>query len=284
MFRALCRCTLTIALAGVSPLRAQSFEVASVRRAASPPAGAGVRDSARGGPGTSDPGQVTYTNLRLKDLLLTAYGLKDYQISGPGWLDSERYDIAAKIPAGTNQEEFARMLQNLLTERFKLKLHRESRELLLYELAIAKNGPGLKPAATDPNAAPAPPAVPGSPPALGTNGFPRVQPGHSATVVADGRIRLAARKVPVAKLADLLANQLGRPVVNRTGLTGDYDYTLEFSPEGLARGTSAAAAADPDVPSLPTAVQKQLGLKLERKKGPVEVLVVDHAEQTPTEN
>jgi len=289
-------CSAVMGLAADSP----SFEVASVRRASPPPPGTGVRDGARGGPGTADPSQVTYTNLRLKDLLLTAYGVKNYQVSGPDWLDTERYDIAAKIPPGTSKEQFALMLQNLLVERFKITINHTTKEFLQYELVVAKNGPKLKPWVNDPNV-PSPPApTPGAPPAAGKDGYPIVQPGHFAMTAGNGRLHIVGRKLPLTRLTDMLANQLGHPVVDKTGLTGEYDYTLEFSPEGLAGGLPAASpppplpqagataatnlAGDQDTVSLVSALQEQLGLKLDQKKGPVDVLVIEHADKVPTEN
>jgi uncharacterized protein (TIGR03435 family) len=261
------------------------FEVASVRRTAPPQPGAGVRDAARGGPGTTDPGQVAYTNLRLKDLLLTAYGVKSYQLAGPDWLDTERYDVIANVPPGTTKEQFPRMLQDLLVERFRISFHHETKDLPLYELVVAKNGPRLKPWQEKPDAQPVPQQAPGAPPPMGKDGFPVVQPGHFVSTTVNGRVRIAASKLPISRLAGTLANQLGRPVLDKTGLADLYDYTLEFSPEGLAGGLAAAAPpGDQDTLSLFTAVQEQLGLRLEQKKGPVDVLVIDHVEKTPTDN
>jgi uncharacterized protein (TIGR03435 family) len=97
-----------------------------------------VRDAVRGGPGTPDPSQVAYTNLRLKDLLLTAYGLRSYQIAGPDWLDTERYDVIANIPPGATKEQFPLMPQDLLLERFKISLHHETKDLPLYELVVPR--------------------------------------------------------------------------------------------------------------------------------------------------
>lgn len=261
------------------------FEVASVRRAAPPQVGTGVHDTARGGPGTADPSQVAYTNLRLKDLLLTAYGVKGYQIAGPEWLETERYDVIAKIPPGAPKEQFPLMLQDLLVERFKISLHHETKDLPLYELGVAKSGPKLKSWRDPPNEQPIPQQVPGAPPSMGKDGFPVVQPGHFVATTVNGRVRIAASKLPISRLAEMLANQLGRPVLDKTGLAGPYDYTLEFSPEGLAAGPAATTpAGDQDALSLLTAVQEQLGLRLTQRRGPVDVLVIDHVEKTPTEN
>lgn len=123
-----------------------TFEVASVKPAA-PPTPGRMQIMMRGGPGTSDPGQATFSNVTQRMLLAKAYGVQDYQISGPGWLDSERYEIVAKVPKGTTEEQFKVMLQNLLADRFKLTLHHETKDLPRYELVVAKNGPKLKEAA-----------------------------------------------------------------------------------------------------------------------------------------
>lgn len=296
-------CSAAIGQAADGP----EFEVASVKPAAPPSPGTGMRVMSRGGPGTDDPGQVTYTNLTLKNFIMTAYGVKTYQISGPVWLDTERYDIIAKIPPGTTKEQFALMLQNLLGERFKLSLHHETKDLPLYELVVAKNGPKLKPWVEDPNAPP--PPSPGDAPRpmqMGKDGRPIVPPGAVMMSVSmtNGaqRMRMTTSKQSLPRLAEMLANQLGRPVVDKTGLTGEYDYSLEFSPEGLGGGmlaglppppppppgaggpSTAGPASDQESPSLLTAVQEQLGLKLESKKGPLDLLVIDRADKTPTEN
>ena len=126
-----------------------AFEVASVKPAA-PITGNFIRVGMRGGPGSSDPGQITYNNVTVKDVVMNAYGVKRFQISGPGWLDSERYDIVAKLPRGATKAEFMVMLQNLLAERFKLTLHREKKDLPMYALVVGKNGPKLKESVDDP--------------------------------------------------------------------------------------------------------------------------------------
>jgi uncharacterized protein (TIGR03435 family) len=278
------------------------FEVASVKPAA-PLGGRGpIRLPPRGGPGTADPGRMNFVSISLKNLLMTAYGVKIYQVSGPSWLDTERYDIVASVPPGTTKEQANVMLQNLIEERFQLTLHRETKDLPLYELGIGKNGPKLKEFVNDPTAPPAQP--PTGPMTMGKDGFPVLPPGTTAMMVMNGRMRMIASKQPIARLADMLANQLGRPVVDKTGLTGEYDYKLEFSSEGLSGGAfgglppppppppgtggPAPVAAGPadtsDAPGLLAAVQEQLGLRLDQKKGPLDLLVIDRAEKVPTEN
>jgi uncharacterized protein (TIGR03435 family) len=277
-----------------------SFEVASVKP--SPPSPDGrILIMARGGPGTSDPGQISYKGRSLKDLISSAYGVKSFQVSGPGWMDTERFDIDAKIPEGATKEQFNVMMQNLLAERFKLAVHREKKDFPLYELTIAKGGPKLKPATEDPSAAAGPP--PPGPPPRGKDGFPQLPPGRPGLMMnalPGGHRRVMAMVQPVSVLADMLSNLMDGPVIDKTGLTGKFDFTLEFVPEpGFGAGPLGAAPppppnADPGQPAglaaadqpseLFTALQEQLGLKLERKKGPLDVWVVDRAEKVPAEN
>jgi len=303
-----------------------AFEVATIKPAAPPVTSMGpgggmrmaFRGGSQGGPGTPNPGQITYNGSTIKSLLVTAYGVKSYQISGPASIDTERYDIVAKVPQGASKDDVKLMLQNLLADRFKLTLHREKKDLAMYALVVAKNGPKLKESPPDdPNAKdavnPADPAatdaarqkamenairnmkddgpLPPPPPGMGGRGGMRM-------MMTNGRAQMSASKQTMAQFAEWLVGQLDRPVVDQTGLTKNYDITLEYLPEGLAgRGPmggmappppppgDGGAPAEPDTaPTLFAALQNQLGLKLEQKKGPVDLLVVDHLEKTPTEN
>jgi len=156
-------CTWAIALGSIFAQTANSqltFEVASVRPSAPvPPSGGVYFGPARGGPGTPDPGQITWSYATLKVMLLTAYDVKNYQISGPAWLDTERYDAIAKVPADGTKEQVRVMWQNLLAERFGLIVHHESREFQVEELVVAKGGPKLKETSWD-TAEPMPPGPP----------------------------------------------------------------------------------------------------------------------------
>src|ERR1039457_1427543 len=126
-----------------------SFEVASVKPAA-PIVGNRIQVMMRGGPGSPDPGQITYSNVTVKNVVMNAYGVKGFQISGPGWLDSERYDIVAKLPRGATKAEFMAMLQNLLAERFKLTPHRKKKALPMYAVVVEKKGRKRKEAVDEP--------------------------------------------------------------------------------------------------------------------------------------
>ncbi|HEV3196866.1 MAG TPA: TIGR03435 family protein [Bryobacteraceae bacterium] len=330
------------ALWAQTPEASPTFEVASVKPAA--PQTGGMRVMMRGGPGSPDPGQLTYENASLKNVLMNAYGVKNFQISGPAWLDTERFDIVAKIPKDATKEQFKLMLQNLLAERFKLTVHHETKDMPMFALVVGKNGPKMKesedppptdgapatggpaaPSATPPAGGPAfgttapPPPPPPGPlqsgamgrMAIGKDGFPQMPGGAKRPgtwmMFSQGRFRMTANMQTMPGFADMLTGQLGRPVTDMTGLKGKYDFSLDFAPDesmrmmgpmgplpapmpaggggGGADGAGPLAnASDSQGPTLFTAVQEQLGLKLEQKKGPMDILVIDHLEKVPTEN
>ena len=186
------------------------FEVASVKP--SPPVKPGERvyyGPARGGPGTPDPGQITWTYARFFDLLMTAFDVKNYQISGPAWLTDERYDVIARVPAGATTEQVRVMWQNLLAERFGLTLHRESREFRVDELVIAKGGAKLKESAEDAAA-----VMAGKPPELKDGTISG--PGMIVTIMpgANGATAHAyAKAMPMSRLTSLLGGQVNLPGV-----------------------------------------------------------------------
>ncbi len=269
------------------------FEVASVRPAGVPQSGPG-RLRMSGGPGTADPERITYPNVTLKNILSKAYGVENDRLLGPNWLDSERYDIAAKVPPGATKEQLNAMLRNLLVERFNLAIHHETKVVSVYELTVAKNGPTLTEA--DMNAPPVPVIEPGSrPPTIGvpdSAGFPQVPPGRPTMLgrMTDGIMRWTAKVQSLADLASFLGGELQRPIVEKTGLTGKYDFKLAYSRDGLKPMGPAAAAGIPvddtpsGGPSLQRALQDQLGLKLESTKDPIDYLVIDHIDKVPTDN
>jgi uncharacterized protein (TIGR03435 family) len=269
------------AAGGQSPAKVQ-FDVATVR----PAAALTGRGTPRGGPGTANPERVNYRSLTVKNLLMTAYGLPVNLVLGPQWIDADRFDITAKVPPGATKEEVNLMLQNLLADRFKLVVHRENREMALYELIVAKNGPKLKPYVENPDG---PTFEPGKI-TFDKNGEPIPPPGGLVMSMAEGQRRITASKVTIGgvpSLATTLGAELGRPVIDKTGLQGFYDYRLVFRPENPNAGPpgqQTPPGADVDAPDIRVAVEEQLGLRLEAKKGLVEVLVVDGGNRTPTEN
>jgi uncharacterized protein (TIGR03435 family) len=304
-----------------TPDRPPSFEVASVKPAQPPTPDAQGRmfmRGPRGGPGTKDPGRIDYPYMTLKSLLMTAYNVKNYQIAGPSWLDSERFDITATMPPDTSKEQFQVMLQNLLIERFKMSVHREKKELPMYSLVVAKAGKLKETAAGSPSPdADAPPPPPPGPPKIGSDGFPVFPAAMTGrpgifTMMMPGRARLTATAQTMQDLANRLSNQLNRPVIDDTGLTAKYDFILTYAPDpnegpgrggpgpgggmmvAVARGPAPAGPGPgndnvflPDgetPPPLFGAIQSQLGLKLDPKKGGVDIIVIDRIEKIPTEN
>jgi bla regulator protein BlaR1 len=234
------------------------------------------------------PDGLTATNGTLQMFINAAYGVDDNQISGgPSWLKSDHYDMEAKMDSATADAlhklsedqaklERQRMLQALLADRFKLTIHRETRELPILALVVAKDGPKFqeaKPGDTYPNGVKGP-------------------DGHSgAGMMIGSREGLTAQGILIANFAAHLSRVLGRKVVDKTGLTGRYDFTLKWAPderqapmfkgtEGGQPGTTGGTPA-PELPgpSIYTAVQEQLGLKLASEKGPVDILIIDHVEK-----
>jgi uncharacterized protein (TIGR03435 family) len=242
-----------------------SFDAASVRPAAPAPVGPfwpGSRPvcplTGCGGPGTGSPERITFTYVSLKHLIEAAYDVRSYQIEAPAWLESARFDVVANVPPGATRDQANLMLQNLLADRFQLKLHRSTRELPVYALVVAKNDPKLKESVDDPNA-----------------------PRGRGTIGSGARKRFEFDGQTMARFADVLASEVDRPVIDMTGLEGTYDIRLEFAPQSK----SAFGSPNPqDTPELFTALTEQLGLKLESRKGPVVLLVVDSASRQPTEN
>jgi uncharacterized protein (TIGR03435 family) len=272
-----------------------TFEVASVKPAA-PPSGDGrVIFGGRGGPGTPDPGQITWTNATLKTLLTIAYDVKNYQVNGPGWIDTERYDILAKVPEGATKEQVNVMWQNLLKERFGVVVHHDSKEFEANDLSVAKGGPKFKETTLDPNTPQV--APPSGPPKLDKNGFLDVQGRGMIMMMRVGPTgpsgQIVGRAQTMSELATLLGNQLNKPVVDKTGLTGKYDIQVEYTPD--MNGTQMpppgaegrpATGAEASLPgsNLASAIEQQLGLRLAKSKAKLDMVIVDKAEKVPTDN
>jgi uncharacterized protein (TIGR03435 family) len=268
-----------------------TFEVASVK--SSPPFKPGVYfGPPRGGPSTSDPGQITWTYATLKNVLMTAYDVKNYQINGPDWLGTERYDFAVKVPAGATKEQVRTMWQNLLGERFGVALHRESKEFSVEELLVGKGGPKLKESKDESvEAPPGPPKMDDKGQLSGPGFVTRIRAGPKGAMAHS-----SARAQSLSQLTTMLGSQLGLPVLDKTGLTGRYDFELEFAPDlkefalpppppgGGAGLTGPADTVTESGPDITTAVQQQLGLKLVAGKAKLDVLVIDKAEKMPTAN
>jgi uncharacterized protein (TIGR03435 family) len=280
---------LSLLLISSSFVRAQSpvsttekpkFEVASVRP--------NTADDGKVMMGIQPGGRYNAVNVPVWDLIRQAYGLQRFQlVGGPDWMESARYDIVAKaegdIPRGLPGEPLGPlnlMLQDLLEERFKLRTHRETRELPIYALTLARRdrklGTGLRESSVDcsliagrgrSGPPPGPPA-PGMRPTCGI----RIGPGQ---IMAGG--------APIAQLSLVMSQLAQRIVIDRTGLSGNFDVDLTYTPDRLPQGPPPPGvqmpSIDPNGPSLFTAVQEQLGLKLESERGPVEVLVIDHVER-----
>jgi uncharacterized protein (TIGR03435 family) len=253
--------------------------------------------SSDGGPGTPRPERYTAENMDFAGLVMYAYDIKRFQISGPDWMRTERYNVSAIVPPYATKEQFRTMLQNLLAERFALKVHWETREMPLYELVIAKGGPKLEDTKPD-DPADAEHAAPKGPPrsAKTPDGFPSLPEGRAPIMMMmstkDGPANaMRAHNESAEEIASTLSHQVELPLRDATGLKGKYDFTLYWLTRPGSHSASGVSAdpngsqtpeADSPGPTLFEAIQQQLGLKLERKKGPVPMLVVDHVEKKPT--
>jgi uncharacterized protein (TIGR03435 family) len=244
-----------------------------------------------GGPGTEDPGRIHYPFITLKDILKRAWDSYS-DIEGTGWLDTQVVAVDATMPTDTTKEQFQEMLRNLVTDKLGLKYHVATRELTGYALVVAKNAPKMKQSADQSDTDW---ARPSRPTAKGADGFPVLPPVVGKLMVTlriDDRTRIICQQVTMQMLAETLANRniLKTAVTDSTGLTAKYDFTLTYTGEtGLSeqatpRQSGNSAEASEPMPDLFAAVQSQLGLKLEAKKVPVEVLVIDHMEKTPIVN
>jgi uncharacterized protein (TIGR03435 family) len=269
-----------------TPAIAPSYEVASIRPNKSGDDTTRLMNS---------PNGSTATSITLQTLIREAYGVQDHQILGaPSWLNSEKYDVQAKMDSVVADElrklsreqikvERRRTLQSLLADRLKLTLHRETRELSVLALVIAKKGLKLQE------------AKPGDAYPNGIKG-PDGQ-GHPNMMVQrmgmEGKSELTGQAIPMASLIEVLSSQLHRTILDKTGFAGRYDFTLEWTPEESQpnfmgteagqQGPDNTASPESSGPSIFAAIQEQLELKLETQKGPVEVLVIEHIEK-PTEN
>ncbi len=275
-------------------LQAQpQFEVASIKPSA-PVTAQGVTAGVH-----IDGAQVRCVFLSLKDYIRVAYKVKEYQIQGPDWMASARFDIVAKLPAGATAEQVPEMVGGLLADRFQMKMHRDSKEFSVYGMVVGKSGSKLKASPADPAAAPADAgkgAVNVAAAASTTGTVIDLGKGSSISILYASN-RIEGKKVTMAGLADVLARFTDRPVVDLTEIKGNYDFTLEFAPEDfrvmLIRAASIAGAALPpealkllDASSGDTTFSalETVGLKLEPRKAPLEVLVIDHMERTPSDN
>lgn len=226
-----------LALAGVA--WGQSFEAATIRRS---------NMAADSGEMIRDPRIVALSHVSLQNLMAQAYLIKNFQISGPDWLDSDRFDIVAKLPDGATREQLPAMLRALLKERFHLAVHPEQKTRIAYFLQPGKDAAKLK----------------------------TVDSEVRDVQTSRGAHRRIAGKLTMAYFAGLLSNMVDQPVVDETGLKGVYDIDVEWA--------SDETAGMDNTPSLPDALESTLGLRLDTRKAPVDIYVIDHMDRTPTAN
>jgi uncharacterized protein (TIGR03435 family) len=241
---------------------AQTFEVATMKLH---PSGSpeGIATTQTGGPGTSDPTRITIINRTLHRLLIESYGLVGYQLKDPPDLDQVRYDLFATIPPGASGQDVRVMMQNLLIERLQLKVRHEHQVIPVYALLVGKRGPKFKPSSE-----PIDPA----------------KQGISRSASGPDALKLTAVGQTIPQFVSALFQQTDHPIMDMTGLTGKYDFTLTFARRTNELSATAADARAEDAPTIFQAVQGQLGLKLEARKMPVDLVIVDSGQKVPLEN
>ena len=229
---------------------------------------------------SADGAMAKYTNITLRDCIRGAYRVRDFQIVGPDWMTKARFEISAKLLPGASGDQIPEMLQALLVERFKLEIRRDMKEQNVYALMVGNGGAKLKPAEAKPDDK--------SPKALGPDGKPR--PMMMFMFSPGGAVVITAPSASIASLVGLMSRFTARPVVDMTGIEGQYDFKLTFAAEtnpGLSTpalpGPDGAAASAEPAPSVFDAV-KQYGFRLEARKAPIEMITVTHLEKIPTEN
>jgi uncharacterized protein (TIGR03435 family) len=295
----------------------RSFEVATIKPA--PPMTPQLVASGKFHAGMSvDGARVDIGFFALSDLIRTAYKLKSYQLSGPDWLNAQRFDILAKMPEGATKDDVPEMLQALLAERFKLTVHHDTKEHSVYALVIGKNGLKMKPAATEGTPAPADDSKKGGFVVGAGSNQMRVNPnsdGKGATMSGpqgttkmsmgpNGTMHMEFLQMPIEGLVEMVSRFVDRPVVDMTELKGKYEVALDLTMDDMKAvavksgvagmmGMPMGGGADPgkapvDAASDPSSSiytsLNQMGLKLESRKAPIDLLVIDRVEKMPTEN
>jgi len=208
---------------------------------------------------SSGKGMVRASGVSLREYVRFALELKDYELVTPDWMNSTRYDVMAKTPTGSSDDDLMPMMHAMLVERFGLKFHKEKRELAVFGLVVARGGPKIQKVSDD-----------------------------DSSRSRGERHKITASPATMPSFAQNLTRRMDRPVVDMTGLKGGFNFTLEWDSD---EGTAAPRAMNPDAAptsdsgrTLFVALQEQLGLKLEPRKAPFDVVVVDHMERVPTEN
>jgi uncharacterized protein (TIGR03435 family) len=240
-----------------------------------------------------DGAMVSFNGMPLRWYVHYAYTVKEDQVSGPDWLKSQRFDVVAKLPAGATREQIPAMLQSLLADRFKMTLHKDTKESAVYALIVAKGGIKMKESPLDPDTEDGPGKNNVDVNVVGGQNGATVSLGKGASVAFEAQ-RLVAKKVNMTYLADSLTRFEDRPVVDMTGLKGTYDCEIPYNLDDVRALIISSAPPGTPLPPRQADVGETgvslidslaaLGLKLEPRKAPLDLLVIDHVEKTPTAN
>jgi uncharacterized protein (TIGR03435 family) len=267
------------------------FEAATVRPTERIPSNGSFLS--RGGPGTQDPERIMMSPVSLRRLIALAYDVPEiFRLEGPEWMGDAYYELNAKLAPKATREEYRLMLQDLLKERFALRVHRQVKSVPGFELRIAKRGPKLLPSDTRPD-----PEYEKAPPSVllrmaDGHGQLQLRPGRKGRVnvgLPGGLVRISARQQEIGDIAEMCASVLFAPVVNGTSLSGTYDFNLDYWRDGGSGSNTGQANSDSSIvretpgPRFLAALEEQLGLRLVARKLPTDVLIVDSASKIPLE-
>jgi uncharacterized protein (TIGR03435 family) len=266
-------------------IEAQTFEVASIKPTKTP-----QHASKKGGPGTTDPGRIVYESVSMRELIEKAYELKSYELVGPKWMDTERYDLSALVPPGSSISQLDSMLRNLLEQRFGLKIVNETRSTEVFDLVVGRNGSRLKRSAeigasraeADSSDRKQTPQTP----QMDANGCFSIAGRESPLIGVfpmGDHACLVGVKQPVSQLAAVLSRLLGRPVVDQTGLPDYYNFVIAFAPERLQTNDGKEEQVTTGV-GLAAALGPQTGLRLEARRRSIRLAVIGQISKIPAEN
>jgi uncharacterized protein (TIGR03435 family) len=293
------RAAAVVALACSAFAQTPAFEVASVK--ISEPITPALVQAGRVQIGvTIDSSNVRMSKYSLYDMTALAYQVKSYQLSAPGWMVTERYDVQAKLPEGASRGQVPAMLQTLLAERFGMEIHREMRERGVYALVVAKGGPRLKPASVEAGATAPEGQLRGGIAVAAGGAMATTSPGGNSRITPGpgGNLHIENSRMTLAAFADFINRYCDQPVIDMTGIKGAFDMEFDVSGDEVRAAArshgvviaprpgdapTADAVADPSGVSLASSLER-LGLKLESRKAPIETIVVDKALKVPTAN
>src|SRR5579862_4042798 len=269
---------LLLILLSLSAIGGQSFEVASIRASPPYPVQGGVSTAIRGGPGTEDPSHIRWSFASLRNIVDAAYAIRPNQVTGPSFLDTLIFDITATVPEGTARTQVREMWRNLLVERFGMVARVERKEFDGEQLEINRGGHKLQGTKLPDAEQPERPTIENG--ILKGPGFAVAYRNNAGTTTAT----VMAKAQSLSGLVNLLVSELDEPVIDKTGLSGKYDFEFDFTPRSLRVRTAAAVPPMDTNVDIVSAIDQYLGLRISKTKIVMDHVVIEKIDRKPTEN